>query len=176
MGIKKLNILSVDCDWVRSLKHQEELLSFVLPFLFNCDEIYLSYYHHEIYPLFTHNYDEYNLINIDQHHDYLYNDSQLKILDPGSWLYHLSLVFKKKINYTWISNYDSIHLEQPYDGMVRNNLKSYIFDHSISFITEKKFDKIFICCSPCHNDTTKEALVAYKIIERIVNDNKKPKP
>jgi hypothetical protein len=175
MEIKKLNILSVDCDWVRSLKHQEELLSFVLPFLFNSDEIYLSYYHHEIYPLFTHNYDEYNLVNIDQHHDYLYNDSQLKILDPGSWLYHLSLVFKKKINYTWISNYDSIHLEQPYDGMVRNNLKSYLFDHNISFINQKKFDKIFICCSPCCNDTTKEALVAYKIIERIVNDNKKSK-
>ena len=168
------NILSVDCDWVRSLKHQEELLSFLLPILFSSNKIYLGYDHNKIYPLFPHNYDEYNLINIDHHHDYLYTEAQMAKVDQGSWLYHLSLVFRKKINYTWISNYDSHHLAHPYDEMVRENLKSYLFDHNISFIKTTTFDKIFICCSPCFNDTTKEALIAYKIIERIINDKSKP--
>ena len=167
---KKHSILSVDCDWVRSLKHQEELFSFLLPLLFSSNKIYLGYDHNHIYPLFPHNYDEYNLINIDHHHDYLYHEAQKAKIDEGSWLYHLSVVFKKKINYTWISNYESEHLRGSYAQIVRENLKSYLFDHNISFIKTKTFDKIFICCSPSMDYNTKEGLITYKIIERIVND------
>ena len=168
------NILSVDCDWVRSLKHQEELLSFLLPILFSSNKIYLGYDHNKIYPLFPHNYDEYNLINIDHHHDYLYTEAQKAKIDEGSWLYHLSVVFKKKINYLWISNYDSQHAPSFYARIAKENLKSYAFDHNISSIKAKTFDTIFICCSPNMDYNTQEGLITYKIIERIVND--KPKP
>ena len=55
------------------------------------------------------------------------------------------------------------------------NLKSFYFDHNINYIKEKKFDKIFICCSPDYAAVS-ESIITYKIIERIVNENKKSKP
>jgi hypothetical protein len=56
-----------------------------------------------------------------------------------------------------------------------NKLKSFYFDHNIDSIKQKTFDKIFLCCSPDYA-MTPEVITSYKIIERIINDNKKPKP
>ena len=167
MTTKKLNILSIDCDWITNLNQQEDLLTFIIPLIYSHENITLSLTHDKIYSLFTHGYDEYNLINID-HHDFHYN-RELNILTEGNWLYHLSNVFKNKINYTWISNPSSVHLNA---GKLKN-LKSFIFDHNIDYIKEKKFDKIFICCSPDCAQAS-EVITSYKIIERILND--KPKP
>ena len=167
MTTKKLDILSIDCDWITSLRQQEELLSFIIPLLYTHSDIKLSLTHKDIYPLFTHNYDEYNLINIDHHHDFHYGRN-LDVLDEGNWLFHISNVFKKKINYTWISNPNSEHIYLKH----LKNLKSFNFDHNINYIKQKKFDVIFICCSPDYA-TTSEVITSYKIIERIVND--KPK-
>ena len=72
METKKLSILSIDCDWITSLKQQEELLSFVIPIIYNHTDIKTAYSHKDIYPLFTHGHDEYDLINIDHHHDFHY--------------------------------------------------------------------------------------------------------
>ena len=168
MTTKKLNILSIDCDWITNLKQQEELLSFIIPLIYNHTNIKIAYSHKDIYPLFVHGYDEYNLINIDHHHDFSYKEKDNIILHEGNWLYHLSNVFKKKINYTWISNPNSshIHLND------LKHLKSFNFDNNINYIKQKKFDVIFICCSPDYA-TTPEVITSYKIIERILND--KPK-
>ena len=52
MTIKKLDVLSVDFDWIISLKHQEELLRYIIPIVYRHDDIYLGYTHDKIYPLF----------------------------------------------------------------------------------------------------------------------------
>mgnify|MGYP003115851707 CR=1 FL=1 len=163
--MRKLDILSIDFDWILNLKQQEELLSFVIPIINSHENITIKLSHDKIYPLFEHGFDEYNLFNIDHHHDYFYEKKNLKELNEGNWLYHLSNVFKNKINYTWICNPSSEHIA-PHD---MDKLKSYIFDHNISFIQQKVFDKIFLCCSPkCA--TTPEVITSYKIVERIIND------
>jgi len=169
---KKLNILSIDCDWVQSLRNQQDLISFIIPLLFKHSEIILDYDHHKIYPHFFHGYDEYNLYNIDHHHDYAYN--KYPQMDEGNWLYHLSNVWKKKINYVWINNPDSIHPSTYNREKINEKLKSYKFDQRLSFITQQTFDKIFICCSPEPEYNTNLGITTYKIIERILND--KPKP
>ena len=166
MTLKKLDILSIDFDWITNLKQQEELLSFLIPIIYNNKNIITTYLHDKIYPLFRHGYDEYNLINIDHHHDFHYKQN-LNILNEGNWLFHLSNVFKNKINYTWISNPDSNHINLN----ELKNLKSFVFDHNISYIKQRKFDVIFMCCSP-HFAITNEVITSYKIIERIVNENK----
>tara|TARA_A100001201_G_scaffold79092_1_gene70860 strand:+ start:559 stop:1071 length:513 start_codon:yes stop_codon:yes gene_type:complete len=168
---KKLDILSVDCDWIISLKQQEELLNFVIPLLYTHDNVITSLVHDTIYPIFEHGYDEYNLINIDHHHDFSYNNELDNKLNEGNWLFHLSNIFKKKINYLWINNPNSHHV------LINrlDNLKSYYFDHNLSYIKNKKFDKIFICCSPDYA-LAAEAIIAFKILERIVNENKKSRP
>ena len=166
---KIFNILSIDCDWVRSLKHQEDLLSFLIPILTDGKEIHLAYDHDKIYPLFPHGYEEYNLINVDHHHDYIYKEFQKALLNEECWLFHLSTIFKKKINYTWINNFDSEHLGSAYARFAKERLKSYTFDHNISFIKPQTFDKIFICCSPPSDYNTPEGITTYKIIEGIVN-------
>lgn len=167
MTLKKLDILSIDFDWITNLKQQEELLSFLIPIIYkNLDvDVITAYSHKKIYPLFAHGYDEYNLINIDHHHDFHYNTSSRDVIDEGNWLFHLSNIFQNKINYTWISNPNSNHIHLNY----LKNLKSFNFDHNISYIKQKKFDKIFMCCSPDYA-TTPEVITSYKIIESILND------
>jgi hypothetical protein len=164
--MKKLNILSVDCDWITNLKQQEELLSFIIPLIYNHTDIKISYSHKDIYPLFTHGYDEYNLINIDHHHDFYYEGHDG--FNEGNWLSHLSNVFKDKINYTWICNPRSEHISLN----SLTNLKSFIFDHNINYIKQKKFDVIFICCSPDYA-IAPEVRTAFKILEKIINNEKK---
>ena len=149
MTTKKLNILSIDCDWITNLKQQEDLLSFMIPIIYSHNDVTVALSHDKIYSLFEHGYDEYNIFNIDNHHDYYYDKTKLKDINEGNWLYHLSNVFKNKINYIWISNPTSSHF------VIRdmNKLKSFNFDHNINFIKQKKFDKIFICCSPDYAKT-----------------------
>jgi len=169
--MKKINILSVDCDWITNIKQQEELLGFIIPIIYDHTDIITTYSHTEIYSLFTHDYDEYNLINIDHHHDFHYgNDGKsTTVLDEGNWLFHLSNEFIKKINYTWISNPHSEHI------LLREykNLKSFSFDHNLDYITTRKFDKIFICCSPDYAKDNAGVISTYKIIERIVKEKNK---
>jgi len=167
MTTKKLSILSIDFDWITNLKQQEELLTFLIPLIYTHKDIILAYSHIKIYPIFTHGYDEYNLINIDHHHDFHYG-RDLNDLNEGNWLYHISNVFKNKINYTWISNPNSRHIFLK----ELKNLKSFSFDHNINYIKDVNFDKIFLCCSPDYA-MTPEVITSYKIVERLIND--KPK-
>ena len=54
---------------------------------------------------------------------------------------------------------------------IREKLRSYKFDQRLNFIPQQTFDKIFVCCSPEYN--TKVGITTFKIIERLINDNKK---
>ena len=159
----KFNMLSVDLDWITSYRQQEELLVFLLPLISTHKNITTAYWHDAIYPHFPHGYDEYNLINIDHHHDISY-DKDNKSLNQGNWIYHLCNIFNKKINYTWISNPNSEH---PFPDTI-TNLKSFSFDHNLDYIKERKFDKIFICCSASAALTHIEVITTYKILERII--------
>jgi hypothetical protein len=165
MKNKPVNILSVDFDWIKNLNQAEDLLSFLIPLLENRPRktIFLSYHHQYINKIFNEDIDtEYNLYNIDDHHDYLYENTTN--LDVGNWLWYLSKERPKKINYIWISNNNSKHMNYNKTQEAINNLKDYMFDHKISFIKEKNFNKIFLCCSPEYN--TAEGITSYKIIER----------
>ena len=65
MTINKFDILSVDFDWIQNLRQQEELLNYLIPLIYNHDNIILSYTHDKIFPFFKHGYDEYNLLCLD---------------------------------------------------------------------------------------------------------------
>ena len=162
----KLDILSVDFDWVENLKQQEELLTFLIPLIYDHEDITIAYLHDKIYSLITHGYNEYNIINIDHHHDFCYGE--MNRLTEGNWLFHACNVFKNKINYTWISNPTSDHTNYLQYKEIKH-LKSYVFDHHISYIKQKKFDKLFLCCSPS-TATSREAITAFKIIEKLLRN------
>jgi len=170
MKEKKFNILSIDCDWVRCMRTQQDLISFLIPLIFKNSNIIMDYDHDKIYSHFAHGYDEYNLFNVDHHHDYGYDDH--KNLYEGNWLYHLSNVFYKKINYIWINNPNSEHPDSKNRRKMQERLKSYSFDQNVNYIPEQKFDKIFICCSSEFEYNTHIGISTYKIIERIINHDK----
>ena len=69
MTDKKLDILSVDFDWIENSRQQEELLTFLIPLIYDHKDITMAYMHEKIFPLISHGYDEYNIINIDHHHE-----------------------------------------------------------------------------------------------------------
>jgi hypothetical protein len=157
MTTKELNILSIDFDWIKTLKHQQELLTYLFKNINTNKDIVFSNDHINIYPLFKSGFNEINLVNIDDHHDYFYNHDEL---DDGNWLYHLSKIYK--INYQWICNNDSEHIkEQSY----RKNLKSYSYSNSLLDIKKLNFDVYFMCSSPnCNNSI---GITSYEIAKNI---------
>jgi hypothetical protein len=167
--IKELNILSVDFDWVVTLKHQQELLTYLFKNIDTNKDIIFSNNHIDMYSLFKHGFNKINLINIDHHHDYFYNNDEL---NDGNWLYHLSKIYK--INYQWICNNDSLHIkEQSY----KKNLKSYSYSNSLLDIQKLNFDIYFMCSSPDFNNPI--GMTSYEIVKNIFlkgdkNDNNKP--
>ena len=166
---QKFNVLSVDCDWVFSLKHQAELLSFLIPILNKNNNIKFSHDHHDINKYFNCDFEECNLINIDHHHDAGYKEDH-KFLNPGNWLYHLHQIFPKKINYTWICNTNSKHLEWGhYLFSFNNNIKNYSFDFNLDKVQKNNYDLIFICCSPEYNLELglELGITNYKILENV---------
>ena len=166
MEIKsQYNVLSLDCDWVGSVKHVTELLPFIIPILNNNKKIIFDYDHHNINKHFNLTFDECNLFNIDHHHDAGYKQDR-QALDEGNWLWHLIQAFPKKINYRWIANTNSFPLSTDFFVDYFNNLiKSYKFDYNVNCISQTEFDTIFICCSPNYNNEF--GLAVYKILESI---------
>lgn len=165
--IDKYNVLSIDCDWVGTLKHQTELLSFLIPILNKHDKIIFSHNHHDINKYFHLDFKECDLVNVDHHHDLGYNlpDNDL-CLHIGNWLSHLIQVFPQKINYTWICNTNSMPIQDgPILKRFNNNIKSYFFDYNFNKLNKHNYNLIFICSSPEYN--TELGLATYKILESI---------
>jgi len=162
------NILTLDCDWVLSVKHLTELFTFIIPILKNNKKIIFDYNHHNINKYFNLNFDECNLYNIDDHHDAGYDENQ-KFLHEGNWLWHLIQAFPKKIKYHWIANTSSKPITNDFYVNCFNQLiKSYKFDYNVNCIDKTEYDTIFICCSPNYNNEL--GLATYKILESIYNN------
>lgn len=163
--LKKFKVLSIDCDWVLTLKHQTELFSFLVPILNNHNKIFFSYMHHDINKYFNLDFEECDLVNIDHHHDAGY-DVKKTSLHEGNWLNHLLRIFPKKINYHWICNTDSEPVKWgEYLPLFYDNVKSYSFDYEINKVKNENYDLIFICCSPEYN--VEVGVTTYKILENI---------
>jgi hypothetical protein len=161
-NVKIQNILSIDFDWIESLKDMEELIVYIYKNINKDKKIIFSYYHDNIYPLFKHGVDEYNLINIDKHHDYSHDVNKNNTLNEGNWLFHLSNIFCNKINYTWISKNDSIPNK---DINLRKNLKDFKFCNFVSDIPNIDFDTFFFCRSPEYSNQFSNT--SYEIIRKI---------
>ena len=112
MIIKKLDILSIDFDWILNLRQQEDLLSFVIPIINSHDNITMELSHDKIYPLFEHGFDEYNIFNIDHHHDYFYNlkDMKEKFKELKKFIEYLLIHGIEEINKMFIHKFISIFL------------------------------------------------------------------
>lgn len=98
--------------------------------------------------------DNFDIINIDHHHDIVYTRDEVVELENfdyfncGSWLWYLN--HKNKINsYTWIKNKNSnVFNEGIVNSKTLKEYKSY-FKNDLPFdIKEIKFDFIFVCLSP----------------------------
>jgi len=158
MNNKQFNILSIDFDWIQSLKHQQELLTYIFKNIDTNKDIVFSNDHDAIYTLFKHGFDEINLVNIDHHHDYAYN--VLDKVNEGNWLYHLSKIYK--INYQWICNNDSEHMRlRDY----KKYLKKYSYSNCLSDVRELNFDLYFMCSSPDYNNSI--GITSYEIVKNI---------
>jgi hypothetical protein len=162
--LQKYNVLSVDCDWVGNFIMQTDLISFLIPILNKQKNVYFAYDHHDINKYFNVEFQECNLHNIDHHHDAGYKDGDLK-LSEGNWLGHLMQIFPKKINYTWICNPHSEHIQGDFLKNFRINIKSYSFDYNISKLPKQNYDMVFICCSPEYNSDL--GISTYKILENV---------
>jgi len=164
--LKKYRVLSIDCDWVLTLKHQTDLLSFLIPILNNHNKIFFSYMHHDINKYFNLNFEECDIVNIDHHHDAGYDLKKNSFLHEGNWLYHLLQIFPQKINYHWICNTDSEPVNwKEYSPSFYKNIKDYSFTFDINKIKNKNYDLIFICCSPEYNGEV--GVTTYKILENL---------
>jgi len=159
------NVLSIDCDWITTLKNQREFLPFIIPILNQNKKIIFEIDHHNINKYFNLKFEFCNLYNIDHHHDAGYQPEK-NWLHEGNWLYHLVKIFPQKINYTWVCNSDSDPIRDEYHwDIFRDNIKNFKFDYHLNIINKNKFDIIFICCSPLYNNQL--GITTYKILESI---------
>jgi len=167
--INKYSVLSIDCDWILSLKHQYELFKYLIPVLNKYKTIKFSYNHHDINKYFNFQnvstFESCDIFNVDNHHDAGYEEKR-QTLDEGNWLYHLINAFPNKINYTWVANVESEPIgNEPFKSVFNKFIKSYHFTYDLDVLKDKKFDIIFICCSPEYNNQL--GIVSYKILENI---------
>lgn len=95
-----------------------------------------------------------DIINIDQHHDILYGESdkvdveRFDLTHCGSWVWYLQN--KKNINsYTWIKNKTSNTYNEGLSNSLTPSNYSSLFKEEITFdIKKMNFDFIFVCLSP----------------------------
>lgn len=96
----------------------------------------------------TEEFDRFDLINIDHHHDIGYNSTRptTKIVRPecGNWVKYLS--DKNKINqYIWIHNENS---NFPENGLSKPYLYDSVEIKNFNFDAIEQIDKLIICNSP----------------------------
>jgi len=164
-----MNILSIDCDWVKNLEQQTLLLSHCLPIIRKTKNYY-AYNHHMILKCFdVTKSQEINLTNIDDHHDYAY--TEFNEIECANWLFHLSQreEFLKKINYFWVGNCRSEMPRHKVRRMMDNTLQDYQFTFDISEIHKFKYDTTFVCASIDYQ--TPYGLSTYKILENFIKCN-----
>lgn len=129
-----------------------------------CKNVKFGYEHDSIL-YHIKDYDSVDLLNIDHHDDVLMNDygyfdndidnfeaeylhiQKYNKVDEGCWIGWLNQKDKLK-SLTWIGNQDSISDEkQDYISSIISDYK-FVCDDFNSYLTDFKFDCIFVCLSP----------------------------
>lgn len=133
-------------------------LSFILDVFNSCvnknNEVMFAINHHSILSKLDKIDENFDIINIDHHHDVLYNKDEIidiekfDVVNCGSWLWYLHI--KNKINsYTWIKNKNSsIFNEGITNSENPKNYKSFFKDELPFNMKDINFDFIFVCLSP----------------------------
>ena len=112
--------------------------------------VYFGINHQEIIPAIENIWNlkdkNYNIYNIDHHHDCGYGASTLQDINNqglscGNWIAYCKNLKK----YTWINNKNS-YTEMP-DEMFQK-LQQYTISNDINIINYIDFDYIFVCASP----------------------------
>lgn len=158
MQLDKLNVLSIDTDWVTSPYHFTKLFNFYLNYIDKIDlkNICFSQIHanifHTLEPLYQ-SKKTIDLISIDHHHDYNLPNGHVptKSFASHNWLgYYLS---KKNFinNVFWLANYDS-QRGLFNDGDILN------VTYDIDEVKLDNFDYIFVCNSPSYSNLISECL------------------
>lgn len=103
--------------------------------------------HHNIIPIVK-DLEEFELINIDHHHDIAYGNtratSKIHKADCGNWVKYLSDLNKIE-KYTWICNKNSV---MPGAGLSKPYLYENLEIQTIDFNKFENIDKLIICNSP----------------------------
>ena len=97
--------------------------------------------------------DKIDLINIDHHHDIFYSPKQQEDVDnhdlvsPADWFLFLD---KNELlnSYIWLSNKNSIIGESIANSTISKKLKIFTTLNDCKKFLPKKFDLIYVCCSP----------------------------
>tara|TARA_R100000781_G_scaffold77752_2_gene48119 strand:+ start:584 stop:1168 length:585 start_codon:yes stop_codon:yes gene_type:complete len=167
----KLNILSIDCDYVITTDNLKDLVKMYLKYVDKVDlkQITFSQIHANIFnvldPLWRkgHTID---IVNIDHHHDIFGLCPTLKNgFNSSNWLgYYMNKPNFIKSAY-WLANYESVHQNPTYDD------DAIIVSHNIEEVILEKFDYIFVCSSP--KFCNEYGKICYEILVEITKSNKK---
>lgn len=114
-----MNILSIDIDYIISNEDFSEVLNLFSSSLFSnpIAEVKFSQYHSDIVELFKHSYDPMFILNIDLHHDIIYNDlcdpAQIRngSVDSTNWVAWVC-AHRRVDKYVWCKN----NFSEPFDG------------------------------------------------------------
>tara|TARA_R100000664_G_C2748696_1_gene136118 strand:- start:873 stop:1460 length:588 start_codon:yes stop_codon:yes gene_type:complete len=154
----RINFLSIDCDFIRTVKGFDSLIIFYLDYLKNVDlkNILFSQIHANIFyllePLYRQN-KQIDIVNIDWHHDVYYGDTPPNDnLNSSCWLGHYLLKKNFIQNAYWLADYNS-----PKDLPTHaDDFLSITYD--LDDVKFKKFDYIFVCNSPKYSNLLSEAM------------------
>tara|TARA_R100001163_G_scaffold65292_2_gene61978 strand:- start:1207 stop:1776 length:570 start_codon:yes stop_codon:yes gene_type:complete len=167
--LNKINVLSIDTDYVRSPQAFNNLIKYFLKYVSDIQikNFVFSQSHANIFYILEPLLKEKKLIDlvtIDEHHDISYFDNEAnESFCSSNWLgYYL-----KKQNFIdniyWLTNHDSmkqkIHADKLY--------VAYEFED----IFFEKFDFIFVCNSPFYSNVISE--LCFQTLINIVTHNKK---
>lgn len=107
--MKVNNILSIDIDYCKSTRDFQEVFEIFCRNLFtvDSDKILFSDYHVDIIDLIKNIEGALDIVNIDDHHDIFYDDTQIPvcrngIADSSCWVGWLCMHAEVK-NYRWVS-------------------------------------------------------------------------
>lgn len=155
-----MNILSIDCDWVRSPEQAIELVRLCKHYQHNENVYFIK--EHQTCANYIKSGD--TLYNLDHHHDLGYNEWQSQnngILGRANWI--RTLIQKNMLHgYVWIKNYDSHTHEDVFE--ITKEIQRFNWFDDTSSLYNKDFDRIVVCESFC---TTPEP---YRILFNILKE------
>ena len=160
-------ILSIDCDWVKTSSQHKDLLSYYSEKIKNVDEVYFSYEHQFHY---AHVDEESIVVNIDDHHDLGYNESQhfnikYGAIEEAAWV--LGLINHKKLKgLIWVSNSGSCSLG--ISDKLRH-LDTYKRYYEIEDIRDFEYNKILVCESIDYGEISRYVYISLIEIAKAMN-------